>query len=153
MGQTDSEKGTRTRPSPAPLNPTVSRTMSRVRRRDTKPELLVRRELHGRGLRYRVDYRGVRGHPDLAFTRARIAVFIDGCFWHRCPIHGTLPKNNADWWLAKLNRNVERDRETDAALREAGWTVLRYWEHDDPLEIADEIEETWKSISSCRQSP
>jgi len=79
---------------------------------------------------------GLRRRADLVFTRARVAVFIDGCFWHRCPEHGTLPKANAAWWRAKLNRNVERDRDTDARLRDADWIVVRVWEHD----IRDHLE-------------
>ena len=75
------------------------------------------------------------GRPDIGFTRARMAVFVDGCFWHRCPAHGTLPKNNAEWWLAKLDRNVGRDREKDAALVEAGWLPVHVWEHE-PVDLA-----------------
>jgi DNA mismatch endonuclease (patch repair protein) len=102
------------------------------KRRDTRPELLVRRLLHARGLRYRVDHRVVqesRTRADIAFTRQRIAVFIDGCFWHSCPDHLHLPKANADYWVAKLARNVERDAEVTLLLRSLGWTVLRFWEH------------------------
>lgn len=68
-----------------------------------------------------------------------VAVFVDGCFWHRCPLHGTLPKANADWWLAKLDRNVERDRETDLLLVASGWQVLRFWEHEEPAAAAATI--------------
>jgi DNA mismatch endonuclease (patch repair protein) len=111
--------------------------------RDTKPELAVRRLLHARGHRYRVDYRpikAVRSRADIAFTRRRIAVFIDGCFWHVCPIHATQPKANADYWGPKLARNVERDVETTVTLEAAGWTVLRYWEHEPPADVAAGIE-------------
>ncbi|MBP2332974.1 hypothetical protein [Corynebacterium freneyi] len=83
------------RSGPAPLSDQVSRNLSRVKRRDTKPEIALRWELHRRGLRFRVDYGGVPGHPDVAFIRAKIAVFVDGCFWHGCDIHGSIPKNNA----------------------------------------------------------
>lgn len=118
----------------------TSARMSRQARRDTAPELALRRELHRRGLRYRVDHPlpGMsRRRADLLFPRARVAVFIDGCFWHSCPIHGTTPANNEAWWVQKLRRNVERDRETDAALESAGWTVLRFWEHT-PIDAAAE---------------
>jgi DNA mismatch endonuclease (patch repair protein) len=104
------------------------------RRTDTKPELALRRELHRQGLRYRKDYRldleGARVRPDIAFTARRVAVFVDGCFWHVCPEHGTKPANNTWYWGPKLARNVERDRAADAALVEAGWRVVRIWEHE-----------------------
>lgn len=109
------------------------RTMQANRRRDTTPELALRRALHALGYRFRVDYPPIpnlRRRADIVFTRQRLAVFVDGCFWHRCPEHGTLPKSNADYWAPKLARNVERDRETDAALAEAGWRVVRVWEHE-----------------------
>ena len=109
-------------------------------RRDTGPEMQLRRELHRRGLRFRVNFPGLPGKPDIVLTRAKIAVFVDGCFWHSCPVHGSLPRNNREWWQAKLARNVERDREKDRALEELGWTPLHYWEHDDVDEVADEIE-------------
>ena len=108
--------------------------MQANRSRDTKPELEVRRALHRLGLRYRVAIApepGLRRRADIVFTRARVAVFIDGCFWHGCPDHKTSPANNAAWWTAKLARNVERDRETDAHLFALGWTVIRVWEHED----------------------
>lgn len=124
----------------APLNNHVREEMRKMPRRDTKPELALRKELYRRGIRYRVNLGGVPGRPDTALTRAKIAVFVDGCFWHACPVHGTLPKNNRDWWQAKLTRNVERDKEKDAALVELGWIPLHYWEHDDIDEVADEIE-------------
>lgn len=114
--------------------PTTSARMSRQSTRDTEPELLLRRELHRRGFRYRVD-QPLPGMPrrraDILFTRAKVAVFVDGCFWHGCPEHKTSPVNNAAWWTAKLARNVERDRETDAHLSALGWRVLRVWEHED----------------------
>ncbi|KJQ54398.1 Very short patch repair protein [Microbacterium sp. SA39] len=111
------------------------------RRRDTKPELAVRRLIHAAGLRYRVDFApiGGRSRADIVFTRARVAIYIDGCFWHGCPIHATYPKRNSDYWLPKLQRNVERDRETDARLQLAGWKVLRFWEHESPEDVAATI--------------
>nr|WP_281964768.1 very short patch repair endonuclease [Serinicoccus marinus] len=106
--------------------------MSRQRRRDTDPEMALRRALHARGLRFRVDapLPGMpRRRPDLIFTRRRVAVFVDGCFWHGCPEHATSPTNNAEWWAAKLATNVARDRDTDARLAEQGWRSVRIWEH------------------------
>ncbi|GAA0435565.1 hypothetical protein GCM10010357_66280 [Streptomyces luteireticuli] len=108
--------------------------MSRQASRDTNPELAVRRLLHSAGHRYRL-HRPVPGMPrrtiDIAFPGLRIAVFLDGCFWHGCPEHATSPKANAEWWRQKLDRNMARDLETNRILEEAGWTVLRFWEHED----------------------
>jgi DNA mismatch endonuclease (patch repair protein) len=104
------------------------------RRVNTKPELALRRALHRQGYRYRKDYRidldGVRVRPDIAFTARRLAVFVDGCFWHACPDHGSKPSANTWYWEPKLARNVQRDRAADAALAAAGWTVVRIWEHE-----------------------
>ncbi|KAA0087217.1 DNA mismatch endonuclease Vsr [Mycolicibacterium sp. P9-64] len=120
----------------------VRARMSRQRRRDTRAELLVRRIIHSRGIRYRVDTTpepGMRCKADIVWRGIRLAVFIDGCFWHGCPNHATRPKANEMWWAQKLDGNVERDRRTDARLRELGWTVLRFWEHEEPGRVADEI--------------
>jgi DNA mismatch endonuclease (patch repair protein) len=115
--------------------------MQSNRGRDTAPEIRVRRLLHAAGLRYRIDFSplGERRRADIVFTRRRIAVFIDGCYWHGCPEHATLPRRNADYWLPKLARNTERDRETNEVLTAAGWLVLRYWEHEDPAAVANAI--------------
>lgn len=116
--------------------------MSEARRRDTKPEIDVRRLLHARGLRYRVAYPVpgmARRSIDIAFTRAKIAVFLDGCFWHGCVDHGTRPRANTGWWDAKLQRNAARDSETNDVLRAAGWQVLRFWEHEAPEVVAARI--------------
>ncbi|MBF6413265.1 very short patch repair endonuclease [Nocardia cyriacigeorgica] len=116
--------------------------MSRQRRAGTEPELALRRELHRRGLRYFVDrapIRGQRRRADVIFPRLRVAVYVDGCFWHSCPEHATYPKNNAEWWAEKLAANVARDRATDAALAAAGWQVIRIWEHEDPVAAADRV--------------
>lgn len=124
-------------------DPQTSARMSRQRRRDTVPEVTLRRELHRRGVRYFVDrapLKGIRRRADLVFPRRRVAVYVDGCFWHRCPQHATDPKNNAEWWAAKLAANVARDRNTDAALAAAGWTVVRIWEHENPVEAADRVQ-------------
>lgn len=116
--------------------------MTSNRRRDTGPELAVRTLLHAVGLRYRVDFAplGGRRRADIVFTRAKVAVFIDGCFWHGCPLHATYPKRNSEYWLPKLRRNTERDRETDQSLLSAGWTVVRFWEHEDPGDVARQVE-------------
>jgi DNA mismatch endonuclease (patch repair protein) len=110
--------------------------------RDTRPELAVRRAVHALGLRYRVGMRPLpklRRTADLVFTRAKVAVFIDGCFWHGCPTHHTVAATNAAFWAEKVRRTRERDNETDQHLAEQGWTVVRVWEHDDPLEVAARI--------------
>lgn len=112
------------------------------RGRDTAPEIAVRRLLHAAGLRYRVNHRplpALRRTADIVFTRRKVAVFIDGCFWHSCPEHATVPKANAEFWREKLQRNRERDRETDQCLRAAGWAVLRFWEHEDANDVAAHV--------------
>jgi DNA mismatch endonuclease (patch repair protein) len=131
---------------PVPLNQTVSAQMSRMPRARTGPEMLIRRELHRRGLRFRVNHRDLPGRPDVAFTRVKLAVFIDGCFWHMCPQHASMPKNNADWWRTKLERNVARDREKDALLADVGWEVVHVWEHEGPMAVADAIEKRWREL-------
>ena len=102
----------------------------------------LRRELHGRGFRYRVQYH-VPGLPrrrvDVAFTKARLAVFVDGCFWHACPDHCVIPKTNRDWWQWKFEANRRRDADTDARLRELGWEVVRIWEHEPLGDAADRV--------------
>jgi DNA mismatch endonuclease, patch repair protein len=125
---------------PHPSSAGRSANMRANRRTDTKPELALRRALHSRGYRYRKDYRldldgGKRVRPDIAFTARRVAVFVDGCFWHCCPDHGSKPAVNVGYWDPKLRRNVERDRAADIALQAAGWAVVRVWEHE-PIETA-----------------
>ncbi|AOD24240.1 very short patch repair endonuclease [Rhodococcus sp. p52] len=125
-------------------DPRTSARMSRQRRRDTVPEVALRKELHRRGRRFFVDRAplpGMRRRADLVFPRRRVAVYVDGCFWHSCPQHATFPKNNAEWWAAKLAANVQRDRDTDARLQAAGWTVVRVWEHEDPVVAATHVED------------
>lgn len=116
--------------------------MQANRRRDTKPERLLRSALHRQGYRFRVDLRVTTAdrtvRPDLVFARARVAVFVDGCFWHRCPDHGVRPKHNAAYWHAKLDGNVERDQLVNRALEAEGWTVVRIWEHT-PTATAAEL--------------
>jgi DNA mismatch endonuclease (patch repair protein) len=126
-----------------PSSPGVSERMARVRRRDTAPELELRSELHRRGLRYRIDRRplaGVASRADLVFGPARVAVYVDGCFWHSCPEHGTMPRSNEAFWQAKLARNQERDAAVNEALAAAGWTVVRIWEHEEIDAAADRVE-------------
>lgn len=114
------------------------------RRRDTTPELLLRSALHRAGARYRVDFpirpRGSRPiRPDVVFTARRIAVFVDGCFWHGCPLHATIPATNRAYWEPKLAANRERDLRTTAALEDDGWVVLRFWEHHEPESAARKV--------------
>jgi DNA mismatch endonuclease (patch repair protein) len=113
-------------------------------KRDTKPEVAVRSALHRAGLRFRKDYpirpgAGRLIRADVVFTRSHVAVFVDGCFWHACPDHGTKPQSNTAYWQAKLARNVERDREVDKRLRAAGWTVVRAWEHEDVTDVVERV--------------
>lgn len=131
----------RKRPAPG-----LSARMSVLARRHTTPELALRRELHRRGLRYRVQFHvpgNRRRTIDIAFTRVRLAVFVDGCFWHSCSQHGNRPATNSEWWRWKLNRNQERDDDSNRLLDLAGWTVLRIWEHEDVHAAADLVESTW----------
>ncbi|MFB7114602.1 very short patch repair endonuclease [Streptomyces sp. NPDC056291] len=127
-----------------PSSAAVSARMSRQGSRDTIPEIAVRRLLYAAGLRYRVNV-PVPGMPrrtiDIVFPKAKIAIFMDGCFWHGCPEHATHPKANSEWWRKKLNRNMSRDIETTEHLTAAGWTVLRFWEHEDPLQVALRVRE------------
>ena len=121
----------------------LSLRMSRLARTDTAPELALRRALHARGLRYRVQVPvpGLgRRRIDVAFTRVKLAVFVDGCFWHGCPVHGMIPATNNEWWTWKISRNRERDADTTSHLHEQGWTVLRVWEHTDVPAAASQIE-------------
>ncbi|MFH9082881.1 very short patch repair endonuclease [Streptomyces sp. NPDC017673] len=118
------------------------RNMQAIRSRDTKPETLIRRLVHARGLRYRVAARplpDLRRTADMVFRPAKVAVFIDGCYWHGCPEHYVPPKTNPGYWSEKVLRNVERDRDTDQRLKNAGWLVLRFWEHEPSDACADKI--------------
>ena len=129
---------------PVPSSAVVSAQMSRMPRASTGPELRLRRALHAAGLRFRVHDRSLPGTPDIVFSKARLAIFVDGCFWHACPDHGVLPKNNREWWQQKLDRNRERDREKDALLASAGWHTLHFWEHDDTEEIVTAVFQEWR---------
>jgi len=147
----------RAKPTPASSNPigyeppegswassaANRKTMLANRSRDTRPELQLRRAVHAMGLRYRVAMRpeaSVRRSADLVFTRARVAVFVDGCFWHGCPEHFHMPATNPDYWGPKIAANTARDAQTDLLLVAEGWTVLRFWEHTVAVEAATQIE-------------
>jgi len=116
--------------------------MANVRQQGTEPEVALRRELFRSGLRYRVNFAVIkkpRRVADVAFPRLKIAVFVDGCFWHGCPIHATWPKRNAEFWRQKIEANRLRDADTNARLRATGWTVLRIWEHEAPIEASKSV--------------
>ncbi|MEV5731671.1 very short patch repair endonuclease [Streptomyces sp. NPDC052292] len=121
------------------------RNMQAIRSRDTTPERLVRRLVHAQGLRYRVAARplsDLRRTADMVFRPAKVAVFIDGCYWHGCPEHYVSPKTNPGYWSDKVARNMARDRDTDERLRAAGWLVLRFWEHEAAEECSEVIRQT-----------
>jgi DNA mismatch endonuclease (patch repair protein) len=143
-------------PYPQPSSAAARATMKANRRRDTLPERLLRKELHARGLRFRVDHpiagEGRRVRPDIVFPRAHLAVFVDGCFWHRCPEHGAIPKGNREYWEPKLAANVSRDTHTTAALVQAGWTVVRVWEHEAVSDAADRIEPLARAANRQRKA-
>ena len=124
-------------------SPSVRAVMHSNKRRDTRPETAVRRLIHTAGLRYRVDYPPLpelrRRRADVVFTRAKVAVFIDGCFWHGCPEHYRPASQNASFWNAKRTANALRDEDTNARLEAAGWTVMRFWEHQAPSDVAAQI--------------
>lgn len=136
-------------------DPGVRRRMQVQARRDTEPELALRRELHRRGLRYRLHQPVVPGTRrrlvDVVFAGPKVAVFLDGCFWHGCEEHGRpLPKANAWYWPAKIERNVRRDLDTTERLGTAGWVVLRIWEHEDPRQAADRVQQ---AVEARRRVP
>ena len=132
-------------------DPARAANMRSNRRTDTKPEIALRTALHAMGYRYRKDFRLDlplrRVRPDIAFTRRKVAVFVDGCFWHACPDHGSAPKNNEWYWSPKLAKNVERDRAADEALRQAGWTVVRLWEH---VPLSDAVDQVIAAVGNPR---
>ena len=122
--------------------------MKNNRSRDTKPELAVRSAVHRRGLRFRVSERplaDLRRTADMVFRKARVAVFVDGCYWHGCSSHHTQPTTNHEFWADKIASNIARDADTNARLEAAGWTVLRFWEHEDPEVVADIVQERVRS--------
>lgn len=121
-------------PYPLPTSPAATAKAKANQSADTKPEARLRSALHRSGLRFRKDVLirtgTLRTRPDVLFTRARVAVYVDGCFWHGCAEHQRLPKSNIDYWGPKLAANMDRDRRIDSALENAGWQVLRIWEHE-----------------------
>lgn len=135
----------------------ASRRMAKVRQKGTGAEIALRQELYRSGLRYRVDFEVLkkpRRVADVAFPGLRIAVFIDGCFWHGCPEHATWPKQNAGFWRQKIEANRLRDTDTNTRLRSGGWTVLRFWEHESPIEAAKVVTRLVISVRSKRcESP
>lgn len=140
MGASDSvDAPTATELAGYVTSPGRSRNMAAIRRRDTKPEVGLRSALHRLGYRFRKDHpirvAGKLIRPDIAFTKHRIAVFVDGCFWHCCPTHGRQPRVNGDYWIPKLEGNVKRDRDQTAALASAGWRVMRFWQHEEQSAI------------------
>ncbi|TVT52285.1 very short patch repair endonuclease [Amycolatopsis rhizosphaerae] len=134
-------------------SPGRRRNMQAIRSRDTQPEMAVRRALHRLGFRYRVAIAPVadlRRRADIVFTKRRVAVFIDGCFWHGCPVHGRKSFNhNADYWPSKIAANMARDKNTTEELRRSGWTVLRFWEHED----AEKVVEAIRNVVTASTSP
>ncbi|MEU9939583.1 very short patch repair endonuclease [Streptomyces lavendulae] len=129
----------------------VRARMSRQKSRDTSVELSLRKALHARGARYRIHQRpvkGVRREADIVFGPARVAVFVDGCFWHGCPVHATWPKNNADFWREKIEGNRQRDVDTDDRFAEAGWLALRVWEHEN---VEEAVERVLDAVTSGRE--
>lgn len=127
---------------PIPSSEAALRRMQAAKPRDTAPEKALRSALHRKGLRYRVDAKPLKEsnrRADIIFGSVKVAVFVDGCFWHGCPIHGTQAKANAEFWRLKIKRNQERDKDTTKQLEDAGWKVIRIWEHENPKEASESI--------------
>ncbi|MDQ3489386.1 MAG: very short patch repair endonuclease [Acidobacteriota bacterium] len=139
---------------PGPSSPAARKRMQATRRRDTPGELALRAGLTRLGVRYRVDavLPGTRRRADVAFLGARVAVFVDGCFWHGCPMHGTWPKANSNWWRSKIEDNMKRDRDTDRRLLEMGWVVFRVWEHQDSVAAAQKIADAVRQRRASRSN-
>jgi DNA mismatch endonuclease, patch repair protein len=150
-GKRNIKKPASTPPRPTASSLEVRRRMQATRRRDTPGEVALRSVLHGLGFRFRVDMQlpETRRRADIVFTRQRIAVFVDGCFWHGCPEHGTWPKTNATWWRQKIETNRRRDRDTDHRLSAAGWTVLRFWAHTDAAEAASIVARVLQGVRNA----
>lgn len=144
-----------THPKPVDaVAPATSKRMAATAGRNNRRERALRSELHRRGLRFRLHQRlltNSRRTVDIVFSRSRVAVLLDGCFWHGCPTHGTWPKNNAAWWREKIEANTARDRDTDRRLTDAGWHVLRIWEHE-PIEVAADLIEALVLLCSNAKS-
>lgn len=120
--------------------------MSRIRGSNTKPEKALRSVLHAEGLRFRIHRRDIPGCPDVVFPRLKIAVFVDGCFWHGCPEHQTMPRTNSSFWKQKLRRNCERDKAVTQRLEAADWKVLRFWEHEVRQEISSVAQRVKRTV-------
>ncbi len=141
-------------PPPPPIDPSTGRRMRAQRRIDTRPEVLLRKELHLRGMRFRVGTKpiqGLRREIDICFPTARIAVFVDGCFWHGCPVHSRPTKAHTVWWADKIKANKQRDAKTTKKLTTLGWTVVRVWEHQTPKDAADLVESVVRRLRPDRQ--
>lgn len=140
-------------PHPGSGSEGASLKMAAQASRDTTPELALRRTLHALGLRFRVGAR-VAGVPrrsvDVVFSRQKVAVFVDGCFWHNCPRHGHIPRTNSDWWRIKLEANARRDADTTAKLEALGWTVIRIWEHEGG---GDAVRRVTQALEVARRQP
>lgn len=136
-----------------PSSPETSRRMAKVRQKGTDAEVALRRELYRKGLRYRVSFEVLkrpRRVADIAFPGLRIAVFVDGCFWHGCPEHASWPKQNAEFWRQKIEANRLRDADTNSRLLSIGWTVLRFWGHESPIEATETVVQTVAMVKSKR---
>lgn len=134
---------------PHPSSEHIRRRMQNQRRRDTKPEMALRRELHRRGLRFFVDRRvlpDVRRRHDIVFPRLRLVVEVRGCWWHACPVHTTGAKANSDWWRSKFEQNVARDRDTEQRLAADGWYLVVVWEHEEADHAADRVQHVAEGI-------
>jgi DNA mismatch endonuclease (patch repair protein) len=129
---------------PTPKSEGVRRFLQRMPTRDTGPELLLRQELHRRNIRFRLSAAGLPCRPDLVLTRARVAVFVHGCFWHGCERHAVAPKNNADFWMSKIATNRARDERNIRDLTALGWEVVVVWEHEKVDAAADRVELAWR---------
>lgn len=142
-------------PRLVPSSPDASRRMAKVRQKETGAEVALRQEMYRIGLRYRVDYevlRKPRRVADVAFPGRKIAVFVDGCFWHGCPEHATWPKQNAEFWREKIEANQRRDADTNERLRSLGWTVLRFWSHESPNEASRTIAHMVAKVDTERRT-
>jgi DNA mismatch endonuclease (patch repair protein) len=156
-GRTVNLGGGRIVPYPEPRDRAATKIGKANRRTGTKPEVRLRSALHRSGHRYRKDHLlrvgTVRVRPDVVFTRWKVAVFVDGCFWHGCPDHQHIPKSNREYWVPKLAANVERDQRVGAALTDSGWVVVRIWEHDDVDHTVAVVEDVLRGqrahIGSC----
>jgi DNA mismatch endonuclease (patch repair protein) len=119
--------------------------MSQNRGKDTKPEIALRKALWGLGLRYRTHYK-LPGRPDMVFVKQKVAIFVDGCYWHGCPEHSVMPKTNTSFWAEKFRKNKQRDKKNTSTLKESGWTVLRVWEHEIENDFIKVVESITKNL-------